>query len=142
MDARTKDTDLFFLDAVTEDEAPPPAYGEIHNEHYGLKTTASVAEDGRVDIHINQLNRRSSQIFTPSLRQKFQDDQDTSPVSSSSPYIPTSLSGEPGSPPPSPLNVVIQVVGSRGDVQPFIALGKVLEEKYGHRVRLATHPTF
>jgi hypothetical protein len=40
------------------------------------------------------------------------------------------------------LNVVIQVVGSRGDVQPFVALGKVLKETYGHRVRLATHPTF
>lgn len=40
------------------------------------------------------------------------------------------------------LNVVIQVVGSRGDVQPFVALGKVLQSEYGHRIRLATHPTF
>lgn len=39
------------------------------------------------------------------------------------------------------LNIVIQVVGSRGDVQPFIALGKELQ-KYGHRVRLATHNVF
>ena len=37
-----------------------------------------------------------------------------------------------------PLNVVIQVVGSRGDVQPFIALGTE-PKRYGHRVRLATH---
>jgi UDP:flavonoid glycosyltransferase YjiC (YdhE family) len=27
-------------------------------------------------------------------------------------------------------------------VQPFVALGKVLKDTYGHRVRLATHPTF
>ena len=40
-----------------------------------------------------------------------------------------------------PLNIVIQVVGSRGDVQPFIALGNELQ-KYGHRVRVATHQTF
>ena len=40
------------------------------------------------------------------------------------------------------MNVVIHVVGSRGDVQPFVALGKVLRETYGHRVRLATHGTF
>jgi UDP:flavonoid glycosyltransferase YjiC (YdhE family) len=40
------------------------------------------------------------------------------------------------------LNIVIQVVGSRGDVQPFVALGQVLQKTYGHRVRLATHPTF
>ncbi|KAJ5098378.1 hypothetical protein N7532_005379 [Penicillium argentinense] len=39
------------------------------------------------------------------------------------------------------LNIVIQVVGSRGDVQPFIALGNELQ-RYGHRVRLATHGLF
>lgn len=43
---------------------------------------------------------------------------------------------------PPPLNVVIHVVGSRGDVQPFVALGKTLNKFYGHRIRLATHPTF
>lgn len=36
---------------------------------------------------------------------------------------------------------MIQVVGSRGDVQPFIALGNELQ-KHGHRVRLATHGVF
>jgi UDP:flavonoid glycosyltransferase YjiC (YdhE family) len=39
------------------------------------------------------------------------------------------------------MNIVIQVVGSRGDVQPFVALGQELQ-KYGHRVRLATHDVF
>jgi Glycosyltransferase family 28 N-terminal domain len=43
---------------------------------------------------------------------------------------------------PPPLNIVIQVVGSRGDVQPFVALSVVLKNKYGHRIRLATHGTF
>lgn len=38
--------------------------------------------------------------------------------------------------------MVIQIVGSRGDVQPFVALGKVLKDTYGHRVRIATHATF
>lgn len=38
--------------------------------------------------------------------------------------------------------MVIHVVGSRGDVQPFVALGKVLKENYGDRVLLATHGTF
>ena len=42
---------------------------------------------------------------------------------------------------PTKLNIVIHVIGSRGDVQPFIALGKVLQS-HGHRLRLATHPTF
>ncbi|ORY03123.1 UDP-Glycosyltransferase/glycogen phosphorylase [Basidiobolus meristosporus CBS 931.73] len=39
------------------------------------------------------------------------------------------------------LNVVIQIVGSRGDVQPFLPIGQELLRR-GHRVRLATHETF
>ncbi|KAK1353021.1 Sterol 3-beta-glucosyltransferase [Heracleum sosnowskyi] len=40
-----------------------------------------------------------------------------------------------------PLQIVILIVGTRGDVQPFIAIGKRLQY-YGHRVRLATHANF
>ncbi|KAL6704101.1 hypothetical protein ACN47E_008764 [Coniothyrium glycines] len=40
------------------------------------------------------------------------------------------------------LNIVIIIIGSRGDIQPFIRIGKILQEDYGHRVRLATHPAF
>ena len=58
------------------------------------------------------------------------------------PPVPVSLTGDGGKIPVPRLNIVIQIVGSRGDVQPFVALGKVLREEYGHRVRLATHPTF
>lgn len=135
-------TDLITLDSI-EDGIPPPAYGdiygEIRNEKDGLGTSARVTDDGRVDIRINQLNRRLSQILTPAIHQQIQSIQDGRPPPL--PYIPHSLGGE-GVPPPLSLNVVIQVVGSRGDVQPFVALGKVLRDTYGHRVRLATHPTF
>lgn len=40
------------------------------------------------------------------------------------------------------LNIVVMVIGSRGDIQPFLRLGKVLKEQHGHRVRIATHPAF
>jgi len=40
------------------------------------------------------------------------------------------------------LNIVVIVIGSRGDIQPFIKLGKILKDDYGHRVRIATHPAF
>ncbi|KAJ8129752.1 hypothetical protein O1611_g3876 [Lasiodiplodia mahajangana] len=39
------------------------------------------------------------------------------------------------------LNILMQVVGSRGDIQPFVALGLALQA-HGHRVRIATHDVF
>ncbi|KAK3686268.1 hypothetical protein LTR37_019991 [Vermiconidia calcicola] len=40
------------------------------------------------------------------------------------------------------LNIVIMVIGSRGDIQPFLKIGKILRQDYGHRVRMASHPVF
>ncbi|OIT39796.1 PREDICTED: sterol 3-beta-glucosyltransferase UGT80A2-like [Nicotiana attenuata] len=40
-----------------------------------------------------------------------------------------------------PLQIVMLIVGTRGDVQPFVAIGKKFQES-GHRVRLATHANF
>ena len=40
------------------------------------------------------------------------------------------------------LNIVIMVIGSRGDIQPFIKVGRILKEQHKHRVRVATHPAF
>ena len=42
---------------------------------------------------------------------------------------------------PPALNIVIHLVGSRGDVQPFIPIGRLLQRR-GHRVRVATHSVF
>ncbi|KAI9703540.1 MAG: hypothetical protein M1820_005844 [Bogoriella megaspora] len=113
-----------FIHDPPDEHVPPPAYGDhygsIHNEQDGFGTNARVA--------------------APALRNQLDlvTDQDVPPP----PYIPPSLGGAPGQKLPPALNVVIHVVGSRGDVQPFVALGKVLKETYGHRVRLATHPVF
>jgi len=144
----TRELSLQEADLLTpiadEAELPPPAYGdtygEIRNEKGGLGTSAFVGYDGRVDIRINQLNQRLSQVFNPVLRNYVQDAGDARPLPP--PYIPPALGGDERLSPPPSLNVVVQVVGSRGDVQPFVALGKVLRETYGHRVRLATHPNF
>ncbi|WPG99033.1 Hypothetical protein R9X50_00183800 [Acrodontium crateriforme] len=141
-----EDRFLEVRDLISPDgeDAPPPAYGDIYgeiSEKGGLGTGARVTDDGRVNITINPLNRRLSQVFNPALRQHIQRAEDSQPAPPL-PYIPPSLGGEGGVSPPPSLNVVIQVVGSRGDVQPFVALGKVLKDTYGHRIRLATHPTF
>ncbi|KAL6855347.1 hypothetical protein ACO1O0_006488 [Amphichorda felina] len=122
------------------DDVPPPTYGdyygEIHDEKNDTGISAHLTDDGRAAIRITNFNRRLSQILTPSLHQHqhVQDFQGG--------YIPLSPGGEAAVPSPPPLNIVIQVAGSRGDVQPFVVLGKVLKDTYGHRVRLATHPIF
>ena len=85
--------------------------------------------DGRLDITIDGNEASLNQVFetlphdvhATRLTQKTQSPHSDLPVPS--------------------LNIVIHVVGSRGDVQPFIALGRILR-KNGHRVRLATHPVF
>ncbi|KFY41168.1 hypothetical protein V494_03176 [Pseudogymnoascus sp. VKM F-4513 (FW-928)] len=120
----------------------PPKYSELEISQDGLDTKARVTDDGRVNITINQKTRRLSELLNPALRGQLslvaqEDDQPLPPG-----YIPPSLGGQPGQIPPPNLNVVILVVGSRGDVQPFVALGKVLKSAYGHRIRLATHPVF
>ena len=138
----TGDWDTAHTDQIPD--APPPAYGEhygsVQSHQEGFDTKANVASDGRVNIRINQQSRKLSSLLTPALRQQqaIEEHEQAPPP----PYIPPSLGGEEGVPPPPPMNIVIQVVGSRGDVQPFIALGKVLKDTYGNRVRLATHPVF
>ncbi len=99
-------------------------------------------DDGRINISINQKNRRLSELLVPALRSQLNLVSEEAQQPLPPGYIPPSLGGAPGQVPPPPLNVVIHVVGSRGDVQPFVALGKTLKNTYGHRVRLATHPTF
>ncbi|ETI27554.1 hypothetical protein G647_00003 [Cladophialophora carrionii CBS 160.54] len=95
-----------------------------------LDDTTDILDDGRVSLN---LDSKLAQVFAQLIQMN-----DEEP---------------PPSPPPAytdvpdleswglPLNIVIQVVGSKGDVQPFLALGTELQ-KYGHTVRLATHSVF
>ncbi|KAI0881589.1 glycosyltransferase family 1 protein [Annulohypoxylon maeteangense] len=128
------------------EEDVPPAYSEMHDQfslhQTGFDAGAAVTDDGRVNININQTSRHLADFIAPALRNQLR--ESIEPTESTLPpaYIPPSLGGQPGQTPPPRLNVVIQIVGSRGDVQPFVALGQVLKNTYGHRVRVATHSTF
>ncbi|TEY85704.1 hypothetical protein BOTCAL_0013g00120 [Botryotinia calthae] len=134
------------IESHYETSEPPPAYGNKHNEielsQDGFDTQAKVSDDGRINININQKTRKLSDLLIPALRNQLllNAQEDATPLPPG--YIPPALGGLPGQTPLPQLNVVIHVVGSRGDVQPFVALGKTLKSTYGHRVRLATHPTF
>ncbi|RDA86396.1 hypothetical protein CP532_6471 [Ophiocordyceps camponoti-leonardi (nom. inval.)] len=117
----------------TPDNAPPPYgahYDHVHFSQPGFEAGAEITEDGRVSININTKNTRLAHLLAATLR--------------SQPSPPPAYPSEPvrEDQPTPPLNIVVQIVGSRGDVQPFVALGKILKEEYGHRVRIATHATF
>ncbi|KAL9631851.1 MAG: hypothetical protein Q9204_004040 [Flavoplaca sp. TL-2023a] len=105
--------------------------GQLDFKDQGFDTKAKLLDDGRLNIDINQKSRLSN-LLVSAIRE---------PTDLFS-EAPPSLEGLTGPNGPPTLNVVIQVVGSRGDVQPFLALGRTLKESYGHRVRLATHRTF
>ena len=86
----------------------------------------------------SQSNGRSKFVaYFKSLHDAFHDD-----ITDES-TVPIDLPGPPSKSllPAPPLNIVILVVGTRGDVQPFIYLGQGLKIN-GHRVRLATHAEY
>ncbi|KAJ5546567.1 hypothetical protein N7494_004152 [Penicillium frequentans] len=111
---------------------PPPPYEFIPGGDLPCPVSAFPAlqstNDGRVDMRVGSR-------FSQNLEWLLRDQPDSTQTTQQTP-------------PPSPgydfdlhLNIVIQVVGSRGDVQPFVALGTELR-KHGHRVRVATHAMF
>ncbi|RYO75320.1 hypothetical protein DL764_010490 [Monosporascus ibericus] len=96
-------------------------------------------DDGRINIDLNSRAVKSLSLlpnFKPPALEDFNKPPSVPPAFSSleqdeHQWKPFSVK----------LNIVIQIVGSRGDVQPFVALGTELQ-KHGRRVRLATHNAF
>ncbi|KAJ5971412.1 uncharacterized protein N7479_001330 [Penicillium vulpinum] len=103
----------------------------------GRNGGVKILSDGRLDIKLNEhmpqlaglLNRIQTTTAPPDL-EALENEPTPEPIPK-----------DEGKDFPLKLNIVIQVIGSRGDIQPFVALGKELKA-YGHRVRLATHLIF
>ncbi|WAO95183.1 Glyco-transf-28 domain-containing protein [Fusarium falciforme] len=124
-------------EAVIPEDNLPSYEAAIGNN---LQQTTSVTNDGRIDVDVNSRFCRALSRFIPDFKAPLPIEEEAgSPEYSQFPE-------EKGASSifhqfPIKLNIVIQVVGSRGDVQPFVALGCELQ-KHGHRVRLATHNVF
>ncbi|KAK2596458.1 hypothetical protein N8I77_013348 [Diaporthe amygdali] len=132
---------------VSADEShidPPPSY--LYALEQGQRD-GETSTDGRINVDPNSRLVKSLSLFVPDW--KLTDVPDSSQPTASGLEAPPAYSSLALTPKTDnanegwslPLNIVIQVVGSRGDVQPFIALGNELQ-RYGHRVRLATHDVF
>ena len=111
----------------------------VGNNHYNTRGKVS-KRDGRLNISVNETNNHG--YLAKALGAKFiqnapaaVNDQNTASTATA-----TATPDEPSVSRPK-LNIVVMVIGSRGDIQPFLKLGKNLKE-YGHRVRIATHPAF
>lgn len=106
-----------------------------------FKTKGKVSRrDGRLNISVNETNdhgylaKALGATFLKNMDGGNKQEKPDISHSSSSTTIESDL-------PRPKLNIVVMVIGSRGDIQPFLKLGKNLQE-YGHRVRIATHPAF
>lgn len=105
-------------------------FGKVAIDNEAMNSKANVSDDGRVNIAFTEKQRRLS-ILSSLYEEKLTELPVKTLASMDQVHCDT----------PPPMNVVIQIIGSRGDIQPFVALGRELK-KYGHRVRVATHPTF
>lgn len=92
-------------------------------------SSVSVSEDGRIAIEFGGLDSEEAGAAEGcvDLESKLDLRRARAPLGTS--------------PQPRPLSIAILVAGTRGDVQPFIAIGQRLQRD-GHRVRLATHAVF
>ena len=133
---------------------------KVGNENFRTKGRVS-KRDGRLRISVNETANRGylakalgatlKHHFRPGDKHAEKEEQPLSPLheedATGRPTFATRLSAlsqatSIDAAPIPKLNIVIMVLGSRGDIQPFLKIGKVLMEEHGHRVRIASHPAF
>lgn len=103
----------------------------------GSNLEAQVTRDGRVSINFSGTTKHLQRRAPWALPQRGEDLSSDRNYETSFQGLLGKYSGVPR------LNIAIHIVGSRGDVQPFIPIGQILSKPpYGHRVRICTHPVF
>lgn len=123
----------------------PSSRFNIRNDEIHTKGRVS-KRDGRLNISVNETSNKGylAKALGTGLRHHFTtaakaDPKDSLEADSASVLADDIIENEWNRP---KLNIVVMVIGSRGDIQPFLKIGKILKNDYGHRVRIATHPAF
>jgi hypothetical protein len=126
-------------------------YSKFHVGNDDYETKGRVRRDGRLNISVNETNNRGYlakalgatflKSLGPSASHQMKGSGHDGHDEKQKPSRASSETTITSSIPPPTLNIVVMVIGSRGDIQPFLKLGKNLRES-GHRVRIATHPAF
>lgn len=118
------------------------AHGKFKIQNENFSTSGKVNRDGRLNISVNEASQNGylAKALGSTITRHFHPNaEDESDAADREKVASLQAKGDLHVP---KLNIVIMVIGSRGDIQPFVKVGQILKEKYGHRVRLATHPTF
>ncbi|RKK27212.1 hypothetical protein BFJ66_g16757 [Fusarium oxysporum f. sp. cepae] len=103
--------------------------------------SGKVDDQGRVDVRFHD-SPQVLKVWCERFQSKFGRDAAEAPLSQAETTCGNAAPGisELASP---RLNIAIHVVGSRGDVQPFIPIAQMLSRPpFNHRVRICTHPVF
>ena len=135
----------------TDSDGGPFSKFTMGNDNFQTKGWVS-RSDGRLKLSVNEaLNHNGyfAKTLGSGLRKHFRGGEDTDEDGASSgddedvvDNVPPEAVEMEDPKTRLKLNIVVIVIGSRGDIQPFIKIGKTLKEEYGHRVRIATHPAF
>ena len=125
------------------DAFPGNDIGSVRINRKHSTASAFVLPDGRVDVQLTEkasrLTKRLQSRTIKSLHLPLGEDltKNNKHYETEFQMILGKYSGIPK------LNIAIHIVGSRGDVQPFVAIGQILQKPpYGHRIRICTHPVF
>jgi hypothetical protein len=82
----------------------------------GLKHSSKSVDDGRININIDQNERRLSSLFAPAYEDHLSQVNAEKHQQSPEAWAPRSLGDAHGRAKPPSINIVMHVVGSRGDV--------------------------
>jgi hypothetical protein len=111
---------------------------QVENKAKDASASGRVDSEGRVNVKFHSNPRQLTEYF-----EKFQGAFSERPEKAGKKRHTYINEEDPEKPIRTPrLNIAIHIVGSRGDVQPFIPIAQLLVRKYGHRVRICTHPNF
>jgi len=129
-----------FSKQATNEDSSSEDVGQVNisTEHSAVE--AQVTPDGRVDVKLNAKALKLTKNFEHRARFKFPLGEYLTKNNRKYDAAFQSVLGKFKDVPR--LNIAIHIVGSRGDVQPFIGIGQILQKEHGHRIRICTHPVF
>ena len=123
---------------------PLDSSDQLPGEHLD-ESTGKANDSGQVPITFHKSTTSLQRYISRSQRDEtnYLSVQAAKPRRGSAVLVDEFTNAEKGPVPAPRLNIAIHICGSRGDVQPFIPIAKLLQAPpHGHRVRICTHPAF